>query len=107
EELEQWKHELAKPENEEKFRQLERLSKKLEVANMSEQRIELRNKRQRRVAAKVIKNRLLKKAASQLKAKKKAKLTAAKKKSKSKSKSTKKTLKKIADKNIDDDVNDN
>ncbi|KAH9413539.1 hypothetical protein DERP_008017 [Dermatophagoides pteronyssinus] len=86
EELEQWKHELAKPENEEKFRQLERLSKKMEVANMSEERAELRAKRQRRLTAKIIKKRLMKKAANHLKAKKKAKSAAAKKKSASKAK---------------------
>ncbi|KAH9491175.1 hypothetical protein DERF_015907 [Dermatophagoides farinae] len=98
EELEQWKHELAKPENEEKFRQLERLSKKMEVANLSEERAELHTKRQRRVAAKIIKKRLMKKA-NELKTKKKAKSVAAKKKTASKAKkSTKKTLKKVDEK---------
>lgn len=61
-ELEKWKQELAKPENEEEFHQLERLSRKMEACSAKDD-AKLK-KRQRLRAAKVIKNRKQKKSKS-------------------------------------------
>lgn len=72
-ELEHWKMELAKPENEEKFKQLERLSKKMMVANLSPEKTKTRERKQRKIAAKIIRKRLMKNAAAEAKIKVKAK----------------------------------
>ncbi|KAF7490743.1 hypothetical protein SSS_02902 [Sarcoptes scabiei] len=81
EELEQWKLDLAKPENEDKFRQLERLSRKMEVANLTAEKAKLHAERQRKVAAKIIKKHMLKKSkASKKLAKTKAKTKSVKSK---------------------------
>lgn len=53
--LEQWKHDLAKPENTENLLQLERMSRKIENANKSEEEVK---KKQRKVAGKIIRKRL-------------------------------------------------
>lgn len=53
--LEQWKHDLAKPENTENLLQLERMSRKIENANKSEEEVK---KKQKKVAGKIIRKRL-------------------------------------------------
>ncbi len=53
--LEQWKHDLAKPENTENLLQLERMSRKIENANRSDEEVK---KKQRKVAGKIIRKRL-------------------------------------------------
>lgn len=73
-ELEKWKQELAKPENEEDFLQLERLSKKVEACSKNAEQLKAK---QRKTAAKIAKSRALKKTAQ--KKKKKTKVSAKKK----------------------------